>query len=69
MLIDRFGVAVEELPDSAVALVQHLAALDDDDGVRHADDVDEVEDLIGLNDYYEIEAKTVEARQAKDRKS
>ena len=29
----------------------------------------QVEDLISLNEYYEIEAKTVEARQAKDRPS
>ena len=29
----------------------------------------QVEDIIGLDEYYEIEAKTVEARQAKDQLS
>jgi hypothetical protein len=28
-----------------------------------------VEDIIGLDEYYEIEAKTVEARQQKDKLS
>jgi methylisocitrate lyase len=49
-----------------------LRASGDYTGMTNAEYVasrQQVEDLIGLDEYYEIEAKTVEARQAKDKTS